>query len=163
MEIKLSRPDATFLFAMSLHFASIVPREEVEKSRLGLGSSKPVGSGAFKFIEWVPGQYVTLERNKDYWLKGVPYLDKMTFQFGQDPTVAVLAAQEWRGRRGRRRHTTGAIPERGVRSRLEGSPGDGRLAADRLCDDECDQAALRQAARSGRRSIWLSTAIGSCG
>jgi len=89
VEIKLSRPDATFLFAMSLHFASIVPREEVEKAGADWGK-KPVGSGAFKFIEWVPGQYVTLERNKDYWLKGVPYLDKLTFQFGQDPTVAVL-------------------------------------------------------------------------
>jgi ABC-type transport system substrate-binding protein len=89
VEIKLSRPDATFLYALSLHFASIVPREEVEKSGSDWGR-KPVGSGAFKFIEWVPGQYVTLERNKDYWLKGVPYLDKITFQFGQDPTVAVL-------------------------------------------------------------------------
>ncbi len=89
VEVKLSRPDATFLFAMSLHFASIVPREEVEKAGPDWGK-KPVGSGAFKFVEWVPGQYVTLERNKDYWLKGVPYLDKLTFQFGQDPTVAVL-------------------------------------------------------------------------
>jgi ABC-type transport system substrate-binding protein len=89
VEVRLSRPDATFLFAMSLHFTSIVPREEVEKAGSDWGK-KPVGSGAFKFIEWVPGQYVTLERNKDYWLKGVPYLDKLTFQFGQDPTVAVL-------------------------------------------------------------------------
>ena len=63
--------------------------KSLEKSGSDWGR-KPVGSGAFKFMEWVPGQYVMLERNKDYWLKGVPYLDKITFQFGQDPTVAVL-------------------------------------------------------------------------
>ena len=89
VEIKLSRPDATFLFAMSLHFASVVPKEEVEKAGADWGK-QPVGSGAFKFIEWVPGQYVKLERNKDHWLAGVPYLDQLTFEFGQDPTVSVL-------------------------------------------------------------------------
>src|SRR6185503_6179992 len=27
---------------------------------------------------------------KDYFRQGVPYLDKLTFEFGQDPTVAIL-------------------------------------------------------------------------
>jgi peptide/nickel transport system substrate-binding protein len=38
----------------------------------------------------VPGQHIVLERNQDYHRAGVPYLDKLTFEFGQDPTVAVL-------------------------------------------------------------------------
>ena len=89
VEIKLSRADATFLYSMSLHFASVVPKEEVEKAGADWGK-QPVGSGAFKFVEWIPGQHVILERNKDYWLSGVPYLDRLTFEFGQDPTVSVL-------------------------------------------------------------------------
>jgi ABC-type transport system substrate-binding protein len=86
---KLSRPDATFLHLMAINFGFIVPKEEVEKAGADWGK-KPVGTGAFKFVEWVPGQNIKLERNKDYYRAGVPYLDSITFEFGQDPTVAVL-------------------------------------------------------------------------
>ena len=85
----LTRPDATFLHLMAINFGYIVPKEEVEKAGSDWGK-KPVGTGAFKFVEWVPGQHIVLERNKDYHRQGVPYLDKLTFEFGQDPTVAVL-------------------------------------------------------------------------
>jgi oligopeptide transport system substrate-binding protein len=86
---KLSRPDATFLHLMAINFGYIVPKEEVEKAGADWGK-KPVGTGAFKFVEWAPGQNIKLERNKDYFRAGVPYLDNVTFEFGQDPTVAVL-------------------------------------------------------------------------
>lgn len=86
---KLSRPDATFLHLMAINFGYIVPKEEVEKAGADWGK-KPVGTGAFKFVEWVPGQNIKLERNKDYYRAGVPYLDNIVFEFGQDPTVAVL-------------------------------------------------------------------------
>jgi peptide/nickel transport system substrate-binding protein len=38
---------------------------------------QPVGTGAFKFKEWVRGSQVTLEKNPDYWEKGLPYLDRI--------------------------------------------------------------------------------------
>lgn len=86
---KLTRPDATFLHLMAINFGYIVPKEEVEKAGADWGK-QPVGTGAFKFVEWVPGQDIKLERNKDYFRAGVPYLDNINFEFGQDPTVAVL-------------------------------------------------------------------------
>lgn len=85
----LSRPDATFLHLMAINFGYIVPKEEVDKTGADFGKM-PVGTGAFKFVEWVPGQSITLERNAEYYKSGTPYLDKITFEFGQDPTVAVL-------------------------------------------------------------------------
>jgi oligopeptide transport system substrate-binding protein len=85
----LSRPDATFLHLMAINFGYIVPKEEVEKAGADWGK-KPVGTGAFKFVEWVPGQSIKLERNKEYYKPNTPYLDGITFEFGQDPTVAVL-------------------------------------------------------------------------
>jgi ABC-type transport system substrate-binding protein len=87
--VTLSRPDATFLHLMAINFGFVVPKEEIEKAGSDWGK-QPVGTGAFKFVEWVPGQHILLERNKDYYRQGVPYLDKLTFEFGQDPTVAVL-------------------------------------------------------------------------
>ena len=87
--VTLTRPDATFLHLMAINFGFVVPKEEIEKAGADWGK-QPVGTGAFKFVEWVPGQRIVLERNKDYFRQGVPYLDKLTFEFGQDPTVAVL-------------------------------------------------------------------------
>ncbi|MCA3560842.1 MAG: ABC transporter substrate-binding protein [Aestuariivirga sp.] len=86
---KLTRPDATFLHLMAINFGYVVPKEEVEKAGADWGKN-PVGTGAFKFVEWVPGQSIKLERNKDYYKPNTPYLDAITFEFGQDPTVAVL-------------------------------------------------------------------------
>ncbi|RIK58857.1 MAG: hypothetical protein DCC57_00045 [Chloroflexi bacterium] len=37
----------------------------------------PVGTGPFKFIEWIPGDSMTAERFEDYWREGLPYLDKI--------------------------------------------------------------------------------------
>ena len=91
--IQLTRADATFLHVTALNFAYVVPKEDVEKAGANFGIA-PVGTGAFKFVEWVPGQRLVLERFADYHEAGVPYLDKLTFEFGQDPTVAVLRLQK---------------------------------------------------------------------
>jgi oligopeptide transport system substrate-binding protein len=89
----LTRPDATFLHIMAINFAFVVPKEEVEKYGADFGHH-PVGTGTFKFVEWKLGQKLVLARNKDYHIAGVPYLDQITFEFGQDPTVALLRLQK---------------------------------------------------------------------
>ena len=48
--ITLTRPDATFLHLMAINFSYVVPKEEVEKAGADWGK-KPVGTGAFKFVE----------------------------------------------------------------------------------------------------------------
>jgi ABC-type transport system substrate-binding protein len=85
----MSRPVAPFLNVLAMHFGSIVPKEEVEKWGEDFGHH-PVGTGAFKMTEWTSGQRIVFDRNQDYFKPGVPYLDKIVFEIGQDPTVAVL-------------------------------------------------------------------------
>lgn len=89
---KLSRPDATFLHVMALNFSYVVPKEEVEAAGADFGK-KPVGTGAFRLTEWTLGQRLVFERNPDYWIPGVPYLDSFTVEVGQEPVVALLRAQ----------------------------------------------------------------------
>nr|WP_299362778.1 ABC transporter substrate-binding protein [uncultured Paracoccus sp.] len=92
VRFELSRPDATFLHVLALNFASVVPKEAVEAADGDFGH-QPVGTGAFKLGEWVTGQKLTLVRNPDYWREGLPYLDQITFEIGQEPVVALLRLQ----------------------------------------------------------------------
>ena len=92
VQITLSRPDATFSHVMALNFASIVPQEAVEAAGEDFGR-QPVGSGAFTLAEWTPGQQLVFERFADYHRAGVPKLDRVTFNIGLAPTVALLRLQ----------------------------------------------------------------------
>ena len=87
--IELSQPDATFLQIVAINFAFAVPREEVEKYGPDFGRN-PVGTGAYKMTEWTLGQRVVFERNADYFRDDAPHLDKIIFEVGQDPSVALL-------------------------------------------------------------------------
>jgi peptide/nickel transport system substrate-binding protein len=93
IKFELSRPDATFLHVAALNFAHVVPKEEVEKHGADFGKH-PVGSGAFKLAEWTLGQKLVFERFADYWNKGLPKLDQITFEVGQEPIVALLRLQK---------------------------------------------------------------------
>ena len=50
----------------------IIPKESVSTLK-----SKPIGTGAFKFVEWTPNDKIVLKKNADYWDKGKPYLDNI--------------------------------------------------------------------------------------
>ncbi|MBI3944187.1 MAG: ABC transporter substrate-binding protein [Chloroflexi bacterium] len=54
--------------------------------------SKPIGTGPFKFAQYVPGQYYSVEANPDYY-KGRPYLDRIIFRLTAGGNLA--AASGW--------------------------------------------------------------------
>ncbi|MBZ9602355.1 ABC transporter substrate-binding protein [Phyllobacterium chamaecytisi] len=89
----LSRPDATFLHVLAINFASVVPHEAVEAAGGDFGK-KPVGSGTFVLKDWTIGQHLVFERNPDYFVKNMPYIDKFTVEVGQEPLVALLRLQK---------------------------------------------------------------------
>lgn len=93
ISISLSRPDATFLHVMAINFSSIVPKEVVEEFGEDFGKN-PVGTGAFELTDWTLGQHLIFSRNEDYWKEGLPNLDQITFEVGQEPVVALLRLQQ---------------------------------------------------------------------
>ncbi|MDH4989976.1 ABC transporter substrate-binding protein [Aquamicrobium lusatiense] len=93
IRFELTRPDATFLHVMAINFSHVVPKEEVEKHGADFGKN-PVGTGAFRLGEWTLGQRVVFQKNEEYWNKGLPHLDTITFEIGQEPIVALLRLQK---------------------------------------------------------------------
>lgn len=51
----------------------------------------PIGTGPFKFKEWVKGSHIVMERNENYWRPGKPYLDQIIVKFIPD-SATLLAA-----------------------------------------------------------------------
>lgn len=85
VRVTLSAPDGGFLFNMAWGDAVIVAPESITEIK-----QKPIGTGAFRFENWVQGDRITLVRNPDYW--GTPaQLEKATFKFISDPTAAFAA------------------------------------------------------------------------
>jgi peptide/nickel transport system substrate-binding protein len=56
----------------------------------------PVGTGPYKFVEWVKDDHVTLERWDRYFRPGRPYLDKIIFYAPADDTVRLTGLQTGR-------------------------------------------------------------------
>lgn len=82
VKVTLSEPNGSFLFNMAWGDAVIVAPETAENNAI-----QPVGTGPFKFDDWVKGDHVDLSKYADYW--GEPAkLDKVTFKFITDPTAA---------------------------------------------------------------------------
>lgn len=67
ISIKLKSPYAPALNVLASAISGIVCKsyaESVDETTFG---REPVGSGAFKFVEWVSGDHITLTRNDEYW------------------------------------------------------------------------------------------------
>jgi len=44
------------------------------------GTDNPIGTGPFRFQEWLPNSHFTAVRNPHYWRPNMPYLDSITFR-----------------------------------------------------------------------------------
>lgn len=86
LKFKTKKYDSNFLFNLARGDAVIVSRQAMDQLK-----SAPVGTGPFKFAEWKRGDSVTMVKNPDYYRKGFPYLDKVTFKFIPDPSAQLAA------------------------------------------------------------------------
>lgn len=58
-------------FAETMHQNFIVDKESTETREDGDYNTRAIGTGAYKFVEWVKGSYISMEANEDYW-EGAP-------------------------------------------------------------------------------------------
>ncbi len=82
VKIKLMQPSAVMLAKLSLTgvFGMVDPAEIMAQGdKYGTPAGTIVGTGPFKFVEWIPDDHITLERNNDWW-GGPPRLAKIIFR-----------------------------------------------------------------------------------
>ncbi|MFE5321103.1 glutathione ABC transporter substrate-binding protein [Paenibacillus sp. NPDC056579] len=75
--ITLSEPYNAFLnkMAMALMVSPKALKEQGENI-----AKNPVGTGSFKFKEWVQGDRLVVVKNESYWQKDLPKVDSITFK-----------------------------------------------------------------------------------
>jgi oligopeptide transport system substrate-binding protein len=92
LEIDLSKPDATILYALTMSFCDVVPKEWV-KSQGAKFVRNPLGTGPYMMDHWTSGEELVLKRNPNWtnW-RGVPqaWVDGMKISFSINPQIALL-------------------------------------------------------------------------
>ncbi|BDG61807.1 ABC transporter substrate-binding protein [Caldinitratiruptor microaerophilus] len=91
VKFTLKRPLAYFLQNLAMPMFSIASPTAIKADPEALGQ-KPVGTGAYKFVDWKKGESITLEANPDYW-GGKPKIDRIIYRSIPDNNARLLALQ----------------------------------------------------------------------
>lgn len=86
--ITLSQPNRSLLYNLARPDSIIYPAALTDSQR-----SQPVGTGPFRFVRYVEGSEVRLERFDGYWNAALPYLDSATFRIIGDANARIAALQ----------------------------------------------------------------------
>ncbi|MGD8244014.1 MAG: ABC transporter substrate-binding protein, partial [Anaerolineae bacterium] len=94
VQFTLAEPLAPFLANLAMDIFAISSPAAIEEygEDYGLPSAGCVGTGPFKFVEWVEGDHITVEANTDYW-GGAPTIDEIVWRVIPDDSARFLALQ----------------------------------------------------------------------
>ena len=82
----MAEADGAFLSLLALGDSVILP-EAVSESL----ATHPIGTGPFRFVEWIVGESLRLERFPDYYREDCPLLEEVVFRFLSDSATAYAA------------------------------------------------------------------------
>jgi cationic peptide transport system substrate-binding protein len=89
VEFRLRQPDASFLWHLATHYASVMSAEYAamlaKSDRQELLDRQPVGTGPFQLAEYRAGQYVRLQRHARFW-RGTPLMPQVVVDLGSGGT-----------------------------------------------------------------------------
>lgn len=91
VKVSTEKPNALLLARVS-GWSMIPPKAHKEMGKEKFAQS-PIGTGPFVFKEWVKGDHLTVVANPNYWRKGYPKLEQVTFRFMTESATRVAAVQ----------------------------------------------------------------------
>ncbi|MEK6346264.1 MAG: ABC transporter substrate-binding protein [Burkholderia sp.] len=91
--LTLSKPTPYLIKAFSATETPILPKHlyDTGDPLNNPANNAPVGTGPFRFVKWVRGNYIEYARNPDYWQPGKPYLDRLFVKIIADPGARTAA------------------------------------------------------------------------
>ncbi len=96
VRVTLKQVYAPFIYALGglqplpKHAFEGVAPADLQKQPYGTDPAKTITNGPWKWTEWTQKQYVTLERNEDYW-GPEPYIDRVVFKIYADQNTLAQA------------------------------------------------------------------------
>ncbi len=84
---KLKKPTSPLLATLASGWSAILPKKLIDSGH-DFGA-KPVGTGPFVLKKWVRDSQVVLEKNKNYWMPGLPKLDRVVMHIIPERAVGV--------------------------------------------------------------------------
>jgi peptide/nickel transport system substrate-binding protein len=92
VKFTLNAPQAPFLANLAMDMLAISSPAAIEAAgeSYGMPSVGCVGTGPFKFVEWVEGDHITVAANDDYW-GGRPKIDQIVWKVIPDDSARFLA------------------------------------------------------------------------
>jgi len=93
---KLNNAAPYMLAALSGYESPMLPKHIFSQGDIKThpNANSPIGTGPFKFVEWRRGELVRLDKNPNYWRKGLPYLDRVVVRFINDETTRTAALEK---------------------------------------------------------------------
>ncbi len=88
VQIKLERPYSPLLYVLTDRAGMMVSPAAAQKEGVNF-ALHPVGTGPFSFVEKIPQDHITLQRNPAYWQPGQPYLDRIVYRPFPDDNARV--------------------------------------------------------------------------
>ena len=89
LEITTAAPDPILPFRM--YFSTIAAAKHAQANPEEL-PTKPIGTGPYKLVEWIKGQYIKMTANENYW-GGPPKIKDVVFNFRKESAVRVAMVQ----------------------------------------------------------------------
>ena len=89
LQVKLNNVYAPLLSYLAGYGAAIMNRDYFNSVSEEEFARHPIGTGAFKFVEWVAGSSLTLERNEEYW-GDKPAYSKLIVRFIPESTTRFI-------------------------------------------------------------------------
>ena len=98
VRVSFSEPTPEFFFKSVLATSLVIPKHVYDGSEIATNpaNNAPIGTGPFKFKQWVRGSHIEYAAHDKYWDAGKPYLNGLVMRYWRDAAsrTAALEADE---------------------------------------------------------------------
>ena len=93
MTVKITSEEANVESLATFADIAIIPADYYAEVGFDGFEAHPIGTGPFKFVEWVKGEQLVFEANENYWEEGLPKVARLVFRPIPESATRLAAVQ----------------------------------------------------------------------